>query len=689
MSEVSKPTKRLKAKPLFNEADYRKNFYNMVLDTQDLFTQLPNDLQTLVQTEDISKDQTIKQIKRVLKERLSSEIRLRLQNSENHSDLDVDTYFEAREKDFENAFKLLREFVDFLDDPSKTEIRKHYTDLLFDSQQMRKKLHYYIGELYYLLNNSSNAEELRTYYDISYTKLFSLLQYEDPGTVKSEKPLLDCISFNKALYGDNGRIDDVKKFLKRTGEHPAKWGGPEMHILLEKLEKAPLQKLKEAVREEWKVKMLVLTKNEIDLQVDNTLEDMRGEIESVISKHMEDIKNSSLRKTPENKEKILEKTKTKKFMEICKFDKSKVDAYMSVTSIADYETFMGEYVNDVESLMKGGDVEEDMIRKIIAQVELSSSVRHSIARQDYWSLFSRSSVLERLTRFQEEDHNFVPIRILGNVFFRNINAYVIEKMRIVFLWDDELSKIINKCKDEEGHNKSSLLEGSKSIDLLENQMLLAMPNDHIYIIGERCESWKAEETWKLDDSDSRFKECVTDFLKFVQLFLHPMSDEGPSSEEIAYQQIVALVTCLAFESSDHRQKTEIKLEVDGFKKLIERFKSLKAEYLDNPNESCMKYLQSRESTDKEPKNNEKNGKRTKSNPYPTDVETKGENEEEKFNQGDHEEKKSSILIMRDYSQRCAYSCADSNFILLGDPLSRFKNLQNLKELRIWRLLGVD
>ena len=457
MNKDSSPNQRrsFKSAPLFNETEYRKDFYTTVLEVQPLFTEFPKDnledaVLSLVGTDISAADSAdaslAKLIKSVLKEKLSPKLQA-LKNSESQNDKSIDDkVLDGYVSEFESAINAVKTFVEYLSDESNFRDFNLAFKSSPDIPGILIKIHKYIAQLYYLLDFSDIIEDLKPYYDFDTQHCFSIIMKNEPVNAQSARRLLDSLSFDKKRFDEANWEDTVKKSLRKNKELPKKFG-QDIHVLLGKLKENLRDRISRLLKEEERLKCMVFTSNDINAHAGNIFEE-------VIARDLQSISQNFSSQAPKANdtndiEGFKETLKNKKFEQICQFNSTKTGNYMSVQSIGDYEEFMNGYVSKLEQIL----AQQGEKRKVMAQIlthyaQLKPSKEKRDASQ-LMVLLSKKSIAQKIREIYDEYGSLEEIRILEKLF--GDTSPVVVEGRIIELYsnfDPRMKNVLKQPTDE-------------------------------------------------------------------------------------------------------------------------------------------------------------------------------------------------------------------------------------------------
>lgn len=398
-----------KKKPLFDESSYRLSFYKMVLEVQPLFQQLSDEIVSESQkdrgssTESDETPSVMKKLKEHIakkySDQLSADINLfKRSNSKQSDNNELKKIFEA--------IKKLSDLSQSVDDTTE----------LLDSDitaELKEKLLELMQEYYYLVNLPSSLDDFRSCLNIDDKALIQRLS-KDP----SHPTLFDTVYFENR-FQKISRESTLKQILRANRKPLKNWNN--FGMLSQAVESKLLDEsfFSNSSDAEFEIMKSFLT---------DSASTIIGELCIEFEKYFEEAVREDLikhgtfqRKLQEEVPELVDRMKLskdeKKFSEISKFNESRMNAYMSTSSINEYEGYMEVYVtnnaqNAVQVLEKMSMESEDRLERVLQEARMKAmrniiftalpkfinEISPSRLRQRIFELVGQSSQLQNILK---------------------------------------------------------------------------------------------------------------------------------------------------------------------------------------------------------------------------------------------------------------------------------------------------
>lgn len=540
------PRKKFKNKGLlFDETEYRKDFYSIVFETQPLFKDLSEFTFTQPDSSQPNDDTYQRvfcsKVKAFIKDRLASRL-AQLQQNESYDNNAI----QQRILSYKEGFKSLRRFIERLNDSSKRDLLESY----FNVPELNVALHQYLAKIYYFLNIASLKEDLCTYYDVDEKEcLFQLIS----GDHNPEK-LLESVTFNEDRYQNDLTESALTKFLKAKKVFQRQWG-QNLHLLLDKLSDSELEELiNNAFRAERSLRLSLFTRNELNLHVENIFEKIQGELKRVIEEN-KGLVLKNLEESDKRRQDIEAITaKEKKYEQICLFNESKTKNFMSSQSVSEYEVYMDEYVRLFSRLLDNEN-EEKLIIHLLQQVTPHSQVG---GRETSLTYITQKAVTDHLIQVQRSYSNLRNARNFDLIIKES--GILVDEMEIEMLENQSVSHEIIEMKTE------PIAPSRRKFLLALDQGELFTRNDHKELVELSKNRSKAEIRTFISVDDSEIRGSVGEFVEFLQLVEY----EGKTLVKSRIERvIISILTAMRFQGSPNEQQI-LKLEINDLKLFIEQ-----------------------------------------------------------------------------------------------------------------------
>ena len=581
-TQISKPRISLKKdnKPIFDEKQYRADFYEIVLEIQPLFQQIPEIIsekykemkETLIQQPKSNQDgkkfadfrpHWINKIAGLIKQKmagLSSSITVPDEEIQSRKEI-----LQAALREINNKFGLInREKNDFL----KNIFGISKIDLKMELLKT-------VALLDYTLDLA--GDDLRTFYQIDGLTCLDVICSEEREP-KQQQSLIDALYFDYQLYNSESKRDEmIKRAFQKTKFKGFNLlnAGSEQEIDLEltkkieeliaafktKIEGSALEKLLQ--REYEEKKRSLENANLSNLLAENIYVEFEKKIEEIYKSQLPE--KSLLLQSSINWESQIQKWEgEKKFEQITKFTKQRTTAYMSVQSITDYECYKDSIMEKFKQIL--GEPKFDQLVNLLMKSLQTDLEGNLLGKKSIKDILTKEEILEKIEACYSLSSRIDKIveLLTSDEVFREKRKIKIQYTAI------ELENIIIK-KIRETTYFCNFEDGVKLMRLPPKD-----PNKKV-IISEYSKSKETGKTLTIKLSEStKFRKLLGD----ITYYLQPYAGDSYTSDFL--KKLKTYVAIVAYEANKESQGTLI-LHQEDLVMLLQ-------DILDNKEEQKLKNL---------------------------------------------------------------------------------------------------
>ena len=352
-----------KSGPLFDEKAYRASFYDMVLELQPLFAATESEIQEFAR--EPSKDL----LGSILQLIIEQELRKKIGNpNSTNSSQNLQTSCEDARKNLKDFLTQINEMIDFVGSGQLKkmvqvlgiEVNRNADETETSMGMMNKKNDWetnfltmilkLLQEIRFLIELPENPDDFKQFYEINNNMSLKSLFSKD----KESMHFLDAVIFSKKQYellNNQAVASFFKKKKIKVGKKTTEEFAKNLKEITEELLKKVPSFFDNILEEEKKIKGAKLQGADLQLLSENIYHEFQKGLESeeIASKIKEKRENiADLPLLPQD---------VKKLDEIKKFTTQQTTAYMSNSSMGDYEKYMDEYVSQLKFIGLRGEYE--------------------------------------------------------------------------------------------------------------------------------------------------------------------------------------------------------------------------------------------------------------------------------------------------------------------------------------------